>query len=87
LSAAFDTEPDTMPRSAAGIFIPGMFCCWAWPALAVTAHTIIGTTATARGRARLHHVVDMSESFRPGLPSPEPSSNTWERLGETLKSS
>ena len=70
LSAAFVTVPETIPRSAAGIFMPGMFCCCAWPALAATAQTTIGTTATPRRRARLDHVVAIILILSPELPVP-----------------
>ena len=67
LSAAFVTVPETIPRSA-GIFMPGMFCCCACPALAVTAQTTIGTTATPKRSARLDHVIDIILILSPELP-------------------
>jgi len=48
--------------------MPGMFCCCACPALAVTAQTTIGTTATPKRNARLDHVINIILILSPELP-------------------
>jgi hypothetical protein len=45
-----------------------MFCCCACPALAVTAQTTIGTTATPKRSARLDQVIDIIVILSPELP-------------------
>jgi hypothetical protein len=67
--------------------MPGMFCCCACPALAATAQTTIGTTATPKRSARLDHVIDIILILSPGAASPEPLSTTAPARGRHLKSS